>query len=135
MLMISLKLPSLPASCNWILSISMGVVIMTWHIPAQHPANISLSTVNLLLETREQGWKKEKEKGMTRQLIRSNTHPSLLSWWRKKSLAASLMAFSGVTRVRFTAAPAITGIGQLKPKDSLMQQDVCNRISRNRGCQ
>ena len=35
------------------------------------------------------------------------THPSLLSWWRKKSLAASLMAFSGVTSVRFTAAPTI----------------------------
>lgn len=33
-------------------------------------------------------------------------HPSLESWWRKKSLAASLMAFSGVTRVRLTAAPA-----------------------------
>lgn len=32
-------------------------------------------------------------------------HPSLESWYRKKSLAASLMAFSGVTRVRFTAAP------------------------------
>lgn len=36
-------------------------------------------------------------------------HPSLESWYRKKSLAASLMAFSGVTRVRFTAAPAGTG--------------------------
>lgn len=38
----------------------------------------------------------------------NNAHPSLLNWWRKKSLAASLMAFSGVTRVRFTAAPAQT---------------------------
>lgn len=40
--------------------------------------------------------------------LNSNAHPSLLSWWRKKSFAASLMAFSGVTRVRFTAAPAAT---------------------------
>lgn len=37
------------------------------------------------------------------------THPSLLSLWRKKSLAASLMAFSGVTSVRLTAAPATEG--------------------------
>lgn len=29
----------------------MGVVTMTWHIPAQHPANISLTTVNLPLKT------------------------------------------------------------------------------------
>lgn len=40
----------------------------------------------------------------------SATHPSLLNMWRKKSLAASLMAFSGVTRVRFTAAPATTNL-------------------------
>ena len=44
-------LPSRPASCSWILSISMGVVTMTWHIPAQHPANISLTMVSLPLET------------------------------------------------------------------------------------
>lgn len=35
-------------------------------------------------------------------------HPSLERWYRKKSLAASLMAFSGVTRVKFTAAPVGT---------------------------
>ena len=33
-------------------------------------------------------------------------YPSLESCCRKKSLAASFMAFSGVTRVRFTAAPS-----------------------------
>lgn len=33
------------------------------------------------------------------------TYSPLLSRWRKKSLAASLMAFSGVTSVRLTAAP------------------------------
>lgn len=33
------------------------------------------------------------------------SHPSLESWCLKKSLAASLMAFSGVTRVKLTAAP------------------------------
>lgn len=32
-------------------------------------------------------------------------YPSCMSSCRKKSLAASLIAFSGVTRVRFTAAP------------------------------
>lgn len=32
-------------------------------------------------------------------------YPFLLRCWRKKSFAASLMAFSGVTKVRFTAAP------------------------------
>lgn len=32
-------------------------------------------------------------------------HPSLERWCLKKSLAANLMAFSGVTSVRFTAAP------------------------------
>jgi len=60
MLLIYLELPSLPASCNWILSISIGVVIMTWHIPAQHPANISLNNVNLPLKSREPGFKKKK---------------------------------------------------------------------------
>ncbi len=33
------------------------------------------------------------------------SHPSLERWNLKKSFAASLMAFSGVTRVKFTAAP------------------------------
>lgn len=42
-------LPSLPASCNWILSISMGVVTMTWHMPAPQPASISLNTVSPFL--------------------------------------------------------------------------------------
>lgn len=32
-------------------------------------------------------------------------HPSLERWCLKKSLAANLMAFSGVTSVKFTAAP------------------------------
>lgn len=32
-------------------------------------------------------------------------HPSLERWCLKKSLAANLIAFSGVTSVRFTAAP------------------------------
>lgn len=100
--------PSLPASCSCILSISMGVVTMTWLIPAPQPANISFNTVSPLLLTGE---------------ILSNTidgklyflkmriswddfaYPSLVRWCLKKSLAASLIAFSGVTRVRFTAAP------------------------------
>lgn len=43
--------PSLPASCSWIFSISIGVVITTWHMPAPHPANISLNTVRLFLLT------------------------------------------------------------------------------------
>lgn len=43
--------PSLPASCSWIFSISIGVVITTWHMPAPHPANISLNTVSLFLLT------------------------------------------------------------------------------------
>lgn len=34
-----------------------------------------------------------------------STYPSLARWYLKKSLAANLMAFSGVTSVRFTAAP------------------------------
>jgi len=33
------------------------------------------------------------------------SHPSLESLCLKMSLAANLIAFSGVTRVRFTAAP------------------------------
>ena len=41
--------PSLPASCSWIFSISMGVVMTTWHMPAPQPASISLSTVSPLL--------------------------------------------------------------------------------------
>lgn len=32
---------SLPASCSWILSISMGVVTTTWQVPAPHPASTS----------------------------------------------------------------------------------------------
>lgn len=51
-------------------------------------------------------------------LFRAVTHPSLLNWWRRKSLAASLMAFSGVTRVRFTAAPATTSIDQLTSNET-----------------
>lgn len=42
-------LPSLPASCSCILSISMGVVTMTWHMPAPQPASISLNTVSPFL--------------------------------------------------------------------------------------
>lgn len=41
--------PSLPASCSCILSISMGVVTMTWHMPAPQPASISLNTVSPFL--------------------------------------------------------------------------------------
>lgn len=44
-------LPILPASCSWILSISMGVVTITWHMPAPHPASISLNTVKPFLLT------------------------------------------------------------------------------------
>lgn len=33
--------PSLPASCSWIFSISMGVVTTTWQVPAPHPASTS----------------------------------------------------------------------------------------------
>lgn len=33
--------PSLPASCSWILSISIGVVTTTWQVPAPHPASTS----------------------------------------------------------------------------------------------
>lgn len=89
----------------------MGVVMVTWHIPAQHPANISLTTVSLPLKTERLSFKKKKKEEMIlednidKSLSFYGAYPSLLSWWRKKSLAASFMAFSGVTRVRFTAAP------------------------------
>lgn len=42
----------------------MGVVIVTWHIPAQQPANISFNTVNLLLTTRD-AWTELKGEGGT----------------------------------------------------------------------
>jgi len=35
--------PTRPASWSWILSISMGVVTTTWHMPAPQPASISLN--------------------------------------------------------------------------------------------
>lgn len=54
---------SLPASCSWIFSISIGVVMMTWHIPAQHPANISLKTVSPPLK-RHADWVKANELGL-----------------------------------------------------------------------
>lgn len=83
--------------------------MITWHIPAQQPANISLKTVSLLLVTCGQQLKTQTCRCTTVwRTLNNNAHPSLLSWWRKKSFAASLMAFSGVTRVRFTAAPAAT---------------------------
>lgn len=104
--------PSRPASCSWILSISMGVVMTTWHMPAPQPASISLNTVSPFLPRRKHNMvpvsgqsratereKKWREKGF------KVSYPFLLRCWRKKSLAASLMAFSGVTRVRLTAAP------------------------------
>lgn len=104
-----LFLPSLPASCSCIFSISIGVVTMTWHIPAPQPASISLNTVSPFLIT-------EKRNIMQRNwwttvfswdysIGRIVAYPSLARWWRNKSLAASLIAFSGVTRVKFTAAP------------------------------
>lgn len=45
-----ISLPSLPASCSWIFSISIGVVMMTWHMPAPQPANISLKTDKFFLQ-------------------------------------------------------------------------------------
>lgn len=54
--------PCLPASCSWILSISMGVVITTWHMPAPHPANISLNTVRLFLLTQTDRYSEHKRK-------------------------------------------------------------------------
>lgn len=47
------------------------------------------------------------------------THPSLERWCRKKSLAANLIAFSGVTRVRFTAAPREKGHWIMRIKELL----------------
>lgn len=41
--------PIRPASCSWILSISMGVVTITWQVPAPQPASISLSSVSFFL--------------------------------------------------------------------------------------
>lgn len=41
--------PMRPASCSWILSISMGVVTITWQVPAPQPASISLSSVSFFL--------------------------------------------------------------------------------------
>lgn len=40
--------PSLPASCNWIFSISIGVVTTTWQVPAPHPASTSPHSGNFL---------------------------------------------------------------------------------------
>lgn len=54
--------PIRPASCSWILSISMGVVTITWQVPAPQPASISLRSVSFFLpkEKRERvhqrGW-------------------------------------------------------------------------------
>lgn len=39
-------IPMRPASCSWILSISMGVVTITWQVPAPQPASISFSSVS-----------------------------------------------------------------------------------------
>lgn len=39
--MLGTNWPSLPASCSWILSISMGVVTTTWQVPAPQPASTS----------------------------------------------------------------------------------------------
>lgn len=59
---VALVLPRRPASCSWIFSISIGVVTMTWHIPAQQPASISLKTVNLELMVQKKGKKKQTKK-------------------------------------------------------------------------
>lgn len=40
--------PMRPASCSWIFSISMGVVTITWQVPAPQPASISFSSVSCL---------------------------------------------------------------------------------------
>lgn len=54
----------------------------------------------------------------------STTHPSLDRCCLKKSLAASLMAFSGVTRVRFTAAPN----GQRNRETQSHKQRTCSNL-------
>lgn len=41
--------PMRPASCSWIFSISMGVVTITWQVPAPQPASISLYRVSFCL--------------------------------------------------------------------------------------
>lgn len=58
---VALVLPRRPASCSWIFSISIGVVTMTWHIPAQQPASISLKTVNLELMVQKKKKKRTKK--------------------------------------------------------------------------
>lgn len=42
--------PMRPASWSWIFSISMGVVTITWQVPAPQPASISLNRVNFCLQ-------------------------------------------------------------------------------------
>lgn len=44
-----IHVPMRPASCSWILSISMGVVTITWQVPAPQPASISLRSVSFFL--------------------------------------------------------------------------------------
>lgn len=62
----------------------MGVVTITWHIPAQQPANISLKTVSLLLATRRRGFKTQTCHCTTVWCaLNSNAHPPV---------AAELMA-------------------------------------------
>lgn len=98
--------PSLPASCSWIFSISIGVVITTWHMPAPHPANISLNTVRFFLLTdRQLCWTKRWLIYLPLPKCDSCSYPSFASRCLKKSFAANLIAFSGVTKVKFTAAP------------------------------
>lgn len=55
-------------------------------------------------------------------------YPSLESFCLKTSLAASLMAFSGVTRVRFTAAPGNTN-RPMKGDDQQFPLRNTNRIN------
>lgn len=53
------NVPIRPASCSWILSISMGVVTITWQVPAPQPASISLSSVSFFLPKGREGWSEE----------------------------------------------------------------------------
>lgn len=126
--------PSLPASWSCILSISMGVVIITWHMPAPQPAIISLNTVRPLLwaDRRDIAYHSWGDFcGDFSKLIYflvNVAYPSLASLCLKKSFAANLIAFSGVTRVKLTAAPDDKKWTKLEQKSQSDLNTHCHQL-------
>lgn len=128
--------PSLPASWSCILSISIGVVIITWHMPAPQPAIISLNTVKPLLWTDRRNIAHHSWGDFCGDLSKpiyfpvnvNVAYPSLASLCLKKSFAANLIAFSGVTRVKLTAAPDDKKWTKLEQKSQSDLNTHCHQL-------